>query len=88
MWPGVGEAYVLPSSMVKDHKIWFTKQIFKKLVFVQERAGLHRVQCSVDATDQAAMDWIEQKRFGFKCEGRMKKYGADGHDHYRYARVK
>jgi RimJ/RimL family protein N-acetyltransferase len=52
---------------------------------VQDDASLKRIQASVHTNDQQAIRYVEW--LGFENEGLMKKYGPDGSDYYRFARV-
>ena len=46
---------------------------------------LRRIETSARADFAAGCRWA--KLLGFENEGLMRKYGADGSDHYRYARI-
>lgn len=48
-------------------------------------AGLPRIEASSECTFEQGCRWLEM--LGFEQEGRMRRYGPDGADHYRYARV-
>jgi RimJ/RimL family protein N-acetyltransferase len=52
---------------------------------VQEDNDLQRIQASVHANDKQAIRYVEW--LGFENEGLMKKFGPDGSDYYRFARV-
>ena len=52
---------------------------------MQDDASLKRIQASVHTNDQQAIRYVEW--LGFENEGLMKKYGPDGSDYYRFARV-
>ena len=46
---------------------------------------LWRIQASVHTTDEQSIKFAEW--MGFENEGLMKKFGPDGADYYRFARV-
>jgi RimJ/RimL family protein N-acetyltransferase len=52
---------------------------------VQEDTDLQRIQASVHTRDKQAIRYVEW--LGFENEGLMKKFGPDGSDYYRFARV-
>jgi RimJ/RimL family protein N-acetyltransferase len=53
--------------------------------YLQEEFDYQRIQASIAVTDKTAKRFAEW--LGFQNEGVMKKYGPDGTDYYRYARV-
>ena len=55
------------------------------LQHVIEENKLTRVQASVHVDDKQAVRYVEW--LGFENEGLMKKFGPDGSDYYRFARV-
>ena len=85
LWKGVGEAWLMigregyerPKVVAK-----YTQYIFQHLL---EDNDLFRIQASVSAIDTRAIRYAEW--LGFEKEGIMKKYGPDGSDYIRYARV-
>jgi len=52
---------------------------------IQETHELSRIQASVCASDVRANRYAQW--LGFEKEGIMRKYGPDGTDYIRYARV-
>lgn len=46
---------------------------------------LKRIEATTEASFAQGCRWLEL--LGFENEGRMRAYGPDGQDHYRYARV-
>ena len=52
---------------------------------MQEEYKYQRIQASISVKDAKAKRFAEW--LGFENEGIMKKYGPDGSDYYRYARV-
>lgn len=85
MWEGVGEAWLIvgkegyekPKTVAR-----YTDYLFKH---IQEEHGLSRIQASVAALDAVANRYA--RWLGFEKEGIMRKYGLDGSDYIRYARV-
>jgi len=85
MWNGVGEAWLLvgkegyskPKTVAR-----YTDYIFQH---IQEEHDLFRIQASVSALDETANRYAQW--LGFEKEGIMRKYGPDGSDYIRYARV-
>jgi hypothetical protein len=85
LWPGVAEAWALFTPLVKE----LTREMIRVLKRgLEELAGslkLHRIQTAVQA------DFLQGRKFiqvlGFKEEGHMEKYGADGADYFRYVRL-
>ena len=85
MWEGVGEAWLLvgkegyekPKTVAR-----YTDYLFQH---IQEEHGLFRIQASVSVIDEVANRYAQW--LGFKKEGIMEKYGLDGSDYIRYARV-
>jgi RimJ/RimL family protein N-acetyltransferase len=52
---------------------------------IQEEHKLYRIQASVSVLDLTANRYAQW--LGFQKEGIMKKYGPDGTDYVRYARL-
>ena len=85
LWPGVGEAWIVASDNMPKKKLSVIKLIRENFDRMIQDNNFVRVQAGV------RYDWPEAKRFaeflGFEHEGIMKKYGPDGQDYYRMARV-
>jgi len=85
MWNGVGEAWLLvgaegyakPKTVAK-----YTDYIFQH---IQEEHQMFRIQASVSVADNRANRYAQW--LGFEKEGIMRRYGPDGTDYIRYARV-
>lgn len=85
MWEGVGEGWLLVSreGLAKPKTVAkYTSMLFSHL---QEEHGLFRIQASVSVADRVANRYAQW--LGFENEGIMLKYGPDGSDYIRYARV-
>ena len=85
LWQNVGEAWFMMSSHA--YKMPFAAAKYSSLLLdhVQEDNKLQRIQASVHADDSQAIRYVEW--LGFENEGLMKRYGPDGSDYYRFARV-
>lgn len=85
-WPGVGEAWMMVSTLIEKYPLFVHRSVKKALIEIQEQYQLQRIQTTVLADFETAHKWVE--RLGFQCEGIMRKFGPDGSDHYRYALLK
>jgi hypothetical protein len=83
LWEGVAELWMLTTIYFDEYPIACCKEIRK---IVDMYAGnFKRLQANVQASDERAIRFIEW--LGFESEGIMQKYGVNGADHIRYARV-
>jgi len=85
LWDNVGEAWFMMSKYAYDMPRSAAKYSSLLLDHVQEDNDLQRIQASVHADDKQAIRYVEW--LGFENEGLMKKFGPDGSDYYRFARV-
>lgn len=85
LWNGVGEAWFLIGKEGYDNPKSVAKHTFFMFEHLQQEYGFIRVQASVAKKDRKAIRFVEW--LGFKNEGIMEKYGPDGLDYYRYAKV-
>jgi len=85
LWKGVGEAWVIIANGLKT-PILAHKTVKKMLDTIEEAEEFHRIQAVVIESHPKAHKWI--KSLGFKEEGKMISYGANGENFIRYARVK
>tara|TARA_R100000781_G_C3990591_1_gene96779 strand:+ start:94 stop:519 length:426 start_codon:yes stop_codon:yes gene_type:complete len=85
LWQNVGEAWFLMSSMAYNKPFAVAKYSSQLLQHVIEENKLTRVQASVHVDDKQAVRYVEW--LGFENEGLMKKFGPDGSDYFRFARV-
>ena len=85
LWPGVGEAWIVASDNMPKKKLSVIKLIRENFDRMIQDNNFVRVQAGV------RYDWPEAKRFaeflGFEHEGIMRKYGPDGQDYLRMARI-
>jgi hypothetical protein len=86
LWNGVGEGWFVASSKMPQKKLTIIRMIKDNFDGIINDNSLFRVQAGVRS------DWPTAKRFaeflGFEHEGIMRKYGPDGQDYYRMARIK
>ena len=83
VWEGLGEAWVVPSDSIEDHKFVFIRKIQHHFRELCEDNRYRRVQATVRADFDTGHRFI--KFFGFKRETLLKSYGPDGADHVQYA---
>tara|TARA_R100000808_G_scaffold12567_1_gene31270 strand:- start:1954 stop:2400 length:447 start_codon:yes stop_codon:yes gene_type:complete len=86
IWKGMGEAWLIPSDEIKNHKIRMIKILRDHIDRITIEDDLRRLQATVRADYEPALRFIEF--LGFKKEGLLKAYSPAGVDHYMYARVK
>lgn len=84
-WSGVADAWAVTSPLVDKMKLSFHRAVCKGFKEVLECNNLHRVQAAVHVKHVQSQKWL--KALGFVDEGLMRKYGPDGGDYHRYARV-
>jgi len=85
IWPGVAEAWSIASDLVKKYPRDVIHYCRLFLQTQMEMQNLRRLQLSVLTSEQVHRRFAE--KLGFTDEGIMRKYGTQGEDHNRYARV-
>ena len=85
MWDGVAEGWVLATSKVWNHPIVIARAIKKNFARLAKENNIKRVQTAIRADFKIGLKFASW--LGLEEEGLMKKYGFDGSDHYRYARI-
>ena len=85
LWNGVAEGWVLATNKVWKHPVVIARAIKKNFARVAKEHNIHRVQTAVRSEFAIGLKFA--KWLGLQEEGLMKKYGFDGTDHYRYARL-
>lgn len=85
MWFGAGEGWVLVSPECLDIPASFARYAKRQFNSILQETNLRRVQASIHVNDERAYRFAEW--LGFEDEGIMRKYGVDGGDYYRMARV-
>lgn len=83
-WPGVGEAWMMLSPGVLEHKKELHWLIKTNIARVQKQLGLHRLQATVKADFDRGLRWM--RALGFEIEGVLRGYGMDGSDYVMFAR--
>ena len=86
LWKGVGECWIMLSNEGKLKPLTVAKYTIKLFDDIMSKDSLVRMQASVSASDPKAISFA--KWLGFEVEGLMKKYGPDGNDYYRLARIR
>ena len=85
LWQGVAEGWVLASQNIYDVKFLAAREIKKRTDELCQRNKVKRLQTTVK------YDFSQGIRFaswlGLKPEGIMRKYGPDGSDYYRMAKI-
>ena len=85
LWKGVAEGWVLANRNIYDVKFLAAKEIKKRTDLLCKKKKIKRLQTSVKAeftTGVRFANWL-----GLKTEGLMKKYGPDGSDYLRMAKI-
>ena len=85
MWFGAGEGWVLVSPDCLRTPASFARYAKRLFGSILQDTDLRRVQASIHVDDDRAYRFAEW--LGFENEGIMRKYGVDGGDYYRMARV-
>ena len=86
LWKGVGECWIMLSNEGRLKPLTVAKYTIKLFDDIMSKDSLIRMQASVSASDPKAISFA--KWLGFEVEGLMRKYGPDGNDYYRLARIR
>ena len=85
IWGQVAEGWVIATQDVWNHPLSVAKAIKKDFARVAKENNIVRVQTAI------RKDFKQGQRFaewlGLENEGLMRKFGFDGTDQYRYARI-
>jgi RimJ/RimL family protein N-acetyltransferase len=85
IWGQVAEGWVIATQDVWNHPLSVAKAIKKDFSRIAKENNITRVQTSI------RKDFKQGQRFaewlGLENEGLMRKFGFDGTDQYRYARI-
>ena len=85
IWGSVAEGWVIGTQDVWNYPLSVAKAIKKDFAKVARQHNITRVQTAI------RKDFLHGQKFaewlGLENEGLMKKYGFDGSDQYRYARI-
>lgn len=85
IWNGVGEAWLLLGKEAFARPRTVARHTVNMFDHMQEEYKYQRIQASIAVKDGKAKRFAEW--LGFQNEGIMRKYGPDGSDYYRYAKV-
>jgi|TARA_R100000005_G_scaffold95563_1_gene77625 RimJ/RimL family protein N-acetyltransferase len=85
MWDGVAEGWIVLSAHAAKHRVSVARYTERLFDDIMKHNNLWRIQASIHTTDEKAIrfaQWLD-----FEYEGVMRKFGPDGSDYFRYARV-
>jgi len=85
LWKGVAEAWMISSDDVGRHQIKVARQIRTMFDDVMWQRGIYRAQANIHHKFEKAIrlaEWL-----GFEREGLMRRFGVEGADYFRYAKV-
>ena len=85
MWDGVAEGWIVLSAYAAKHRVSVARYTERLFDDIMKHNNLWRIQASIHTTDEKAIrfaQWLD-----FEYEGIMRKFGPDGSDYFRYARV-
>lgn len=85
LWPGVAEAWLIPSGKISRKTIAMHRASLKFFEYSAEKMQIKRLQFTVHTQNVQADRWA--KRCYFDKEGLLHKYGPDGSDYWMYARI-
>ena len=85
LWPGVGEAWLGATRLARQYPLFMVRGMRHHLGVCAAEMRLHRVQCVVLAARRSRRRWAGL--LGFEEEGLMRKFGPQGEDFYRFAKV-
>ena len=86
LWKGVVEAWMISSDDIGRHQVKVARQIRTMFDDVMRQRGLYRAQANIHHKFDRAIrlaEWL-----GFENEGLMRRFGIEGADYFRYAKVK
>ena len=85
LWAGVAEAWMIAGNEVDRHTIKVGRQIRTMLDDVMWHRSIYRAQANIHCRFERAIrlaEWL-----GFENEGLMRRFGVEGADYFRYAKV-
>ena len=85
LWNKVGEAWIMLGKSAKSKPRTVAKYADLMFDVIVHKNKLNRIQASIAVNDAKAIRF--GKWLGFEMEGLMRRYGPDGSDYYRVARV-
>jgi hypothetical protein len=85
IWDGVAEGWVMSSKRVFDHKIRAASSVKKRLDYLCINNNIQRLQTCVKEKFETGVRFAEW--LGLEKEGLMRKYGLDGTNYWRMAKI-
>jgi hypothetical protein len=85
VWKGLGEAWVIPSDLIRPYKKAVVHHVKKYMDEMIRDNDYRRIQSTVRADFTTGQRFIEF--LGFRREAFLQSYGPDGADHISYSRV-
>ena len=85
LWNGVAEGWIIASKRIYQHKIKSVKSIKRRLDLLCTNNNIWRLQTSVKENFDTGVRFAEW--LGLKKEGLMQKYGPDGTNYFRMAKI-
>ena len=85
LWGGVAEAWMIGGDEIGKHRVKVSRLIRTMLDDVMQLHGVYPVQANIHHRFERAIrlaEWL-----GFENEGLMPRFGAEGDDYYRFAKV-
>ncbi len=85
LWQGVAEAWMISADDVGRHQVKVARQIRTMFDDVMCQRGIYRAQANIHHKFEKAIrlaEWL-----GFEQEGLMRRFGIEGDDYFRYAKV-
>ena len=85
LWRGVAEAWMIGGDEIGKHRVKVSRLIRTMLDDVMQLHGVYRVQANIHHRFERAIrlaEWL-----GFENEGLMPRFGVEGADYFRYAKV-
>ena len=85
LWAGVAEAWMIGGDDIGRHQVKVARQIRTMFDDVMHAREIYRAQANIHHKFDRAIrlaEWL-----GFENEGLMPRFGAEGDDYFRYAKV-
>jgi RimJ/RimL family protein N-acetyltransferase len=86
IFPGVAELWFVMDDSLRNYPKLLHSSGKEVIRWLDNACSYHRIQATCLADDKRDVRWL--LRLGFVCEGVMRKYGPDGRDYFRFARVR
>ena len=85
LWPGVGEAWLIPSAKIDRKTIAMHRAALRFFEHAANKMQIKRLQFTVCTLNVRADRWAQ--RCYFEREGLLRRYGPDGSDYWMYSRM-